>query len=290
VLEIGAGTGYNAALMAHLTRPDGHVVTLDVDAELCEQARSNLSEAGATAVEVVHADGAGGWPPGAPYHRIMLTVGADDLSPAWLEQLAEGGRLVLPLGLGGIAQLSVTFTRRGRRLISSDLSPCGFMTLRGEMAPAEPTPWERALGFDDWLREPGRATSHVVPAADLGAGFETWLCVTQDGSVRARPRPDAAAALGLEDRSGLALLVGQGDELAVTVFAHGERAAERLAAAHREWSAARPDLARLQVEAVPTAELDLRHQPGAAARQDGPASGSARVVARPRFSFLVRQT
>jgi protein-L-isoaspartate(D-aspartate) O-methyltransferase len=290
VLEIGAGTGYNAALMAHLTRPDGHVVTLDVDAELCQQARANLAGAGATGVEVVHADGAGGWPAGAPYHRIILTVGADDISPAWLDQLTEDGRLVLPLGLGGIAQMSVTFIRRGRRLVSSELSPCGFMTLRGEMAPAEPTPWERARGFDDWLRRPGRPTGHVVPARDLGAGFETWLCVTQDSTVRARPRPDDAPALGLEDESGLALLVGEGDDLAITVFAEGERAAERLAAAHQEWTLARPDLDHLEVEAVPNAELDsgVRHQEVVVRATTGPRT--ARVVARPRFSFFVRQT
>src|SRR5437763_9273611 len=84
VLEIGAGTGYNAALLARLVAPGGRVTTLDIDQDVCRQAGAHLAAAGAEGVEVVCADGAAGWPPGAPYDRILLAASATDLAPAWL--------------------------------------------------------------------------------------------------------------------------------------------------------------------------------------------------------------
>ncbi|HXV92050.1 MAG TPA: methyltransferase domain-containing protein, partial [Pseudonocardia sp.] len=87
VLEIGAGTGYNAALIAHLVGPAGSVVSVDIDAGLVEQAGRQLAAAGMTGVELVTADGALGYPPRAPYDRIVLTVGSDDVRPEWIGQL-----------------------------------------------------------------------------------------------------------------------------------------------------------------------------------------------------------
>src|SRR4030081_3739803 len=83
VLEIGAGTGYNAALMARLVSPKGAVYTLDIDEELGAQARANLAAAGVENVRVVDADGAAGWPEAAPFDRVIVTASADDLAPAW---------------------------------------------------------------------------------------------------------------------------------------------------------------------------------------------------------------
>jgi len=147
VLEIGAGTGYNAALLAHLVGSEGHVVSLDFDEDLCESARAHLAASGIQGVEIHHADGADGWPPGAPYDRMIVTASADDLSPAWLDQLLEGARLVIPLSLAGPIQFSVAFVRRGPSLVSESHSFCGFMPLRGEMArpprgaaPGDPAP------------------------------------------------------------------------------------------------------------------------------------------------------
>src|SRR5437870_2678788 len=83
VLEIGAGTGYNAALLAHLVGPTGRVVTLDIDEDIVDAARAHLAAAGMDAVEVIRGDGGLGHPEGAPYDRIVLTVGAWDIAPAW---------------------------------------------------------------------------------------------------------------------------------------------------------------------------------------------------------------
>lgn len=147
VLEIGAGTGYNAALLNHLVGETGHVTTIDIDEDLAEQARRNLAAAGVCGVSVVCADGAEGWAQDAPYDRIILTVGAWDLAPAWVDQLAAGGRLLLPLSLRGV-QRSVAFERAGDHLASVSVAPCGFMPLRGRMSGPESI---RPLGAEPGL-------------------------------------------------------------------------------------------------------------------------------------------
>src|SRR4030081_2626179 len=97
VLEIGAGTGYNAALMARIVGPAGAVTAVDIDEDLIARAAVHLAEAGVSGVELVAADGALGYPTGAPYDRIVLTVGSSDIRPEWVAQLGPGGRLLLPL-------------------------------------------------------------------------------------------------------------------------------------------------------------------------------------------------
>jgi len=131
VLEIGAGTGYNAALMAHLVGPTGRVVTVDLDQDIVEKARAHLAVAGCTEVKVVCGDGAMGYPEAAPYDRIILTVSAWDIVAAWAEQLQPGGRLVLPLALNGTVQKLVAFERRDDHLVSVSVQDGAFMPLRG---------------------------------------------------------------------------------------------------------------------------------------------------------------
>ena len=138
VLEIGAGTGYNAALMRHIVGPAGTVVSVDIDADLAGRAREHLASAGYPDVTVVAADGAEGYPPGAPYDRVIATVGVSDLAPAWLHQAGPGARIVVPLDVRG-SQLAVAFGRSGSggHLVSRSIAPCGFMRMRGSLAGPE---------------------------------------------------------------------------------------------------------------------------------------------------------
>lgn len=133
VLEIGAGSGYNAAILREMVGDNGEVATVDIDAEVAAWARERLDAAGYSDVAVRQADGADGWPDGAPWDRIIVTVGAGDIAPAWVDQLRDVGVLVLPLGLGP-AQAVVAFERRGQRLISRSVEPAGFIRMRGRMA------------------------------------------------------------------------------------------------------------------------------------------------------------
>ncbi|RKF24704.1 methyltransferase, FxLD system [Micromonospora globbae] len=131
IMEAGAGTGYNAALLAAIVGDNGRVVTIDVDDDLVDGARKHLAAAGVANVEVVRGDGALGHPDGAPYDRIIATVGAWETPTAWLEQLAPDGRLVVPLRLCGAASRSIIFERYegGWRDVGSELAV--FMPLRG---------------------------------------------------------------------------------------------------------------------------------------------------------------
>ncbi len=140
VLEIGAGTGYNAALMRHIVGPSGTVVSIDIEADLVDRAREHLASAGYRDVTVVAADGAGGYPPGAPYDRVIATVGVSDLAPAWLDQTGAGARIVVPLDVRG-SQLAVAFGRSGTggHWVSRSVAPCGFMRMRGPLAGPERT-------------------------------------------------------------------------------------------------------------------------------------------------------
>lgn len=131
VLEIGAGTGYNAALLARLTGPTGQVTTVDIDAEVTAGAREALDETGYPRVHVITRDGSLGAAEHAPYDRIILTVGAFDLPPAWWDQLAPGGRLVVPLRWRGQTR-SVAFIREDDRLRSDSVQLCGFVPMIGQ--------------------------------------------------------------------------------------------------------------------------------------------------------------
>jgi protein-L-isoaspartate(D-aspartate) O-methyltransferase len=133
VLEVGAGSGFNAALIAYLVGDASLVTAVDIDDDLVEQAHANLEAAGCGDVGVVCADGWEGYRPHAPYDRVVLTVGAWDISPAWVEQLREGGILLLPLDLYGM-QLSVAFEKRAGVLRSRSVRCCGFIRLRGDHA------------------------------------------------------------------------------------------------------------------------------------------------------------
>ena len=141
VLEIGAGTGYNAALISHIVGPSGQMTSVDIDPELVATAHGHLARAGFGDVTVVAADGAGGDPEHAPYDRIIATVGVSNLAPAWLAQATPRARIVVPLDVRG-TQLSVAFERAdptapGGPWTSRSLAPCGFMRMRGSLAGPE---------------------------------------------------------------------------------------------------------------------------------------------------------
>jgi protein-L-isoaspartate(D-aspartate) O-methyltransferase len=95
VLEVGAGSGYAAAVLARLA---ARVDAVEVREALARRAAENLAAAGVANVAVHAGDGTAGWPAGAPYDAISVAAGARAVPPALLEQLAPGGRLVMPLG------------------------------------------------------------------------------------------------------------------------------------------------------------------------------------------------
>jgi protein-L-isoaspartate(D-aspartate) O-methyltransferase len=130
VLEVGAGTGYNAALLAHLVGASGSVTTIEYDADVADAARMHLAAYGADRVRVVTGDGTLGAAEDGPFDRILVTAGAWDVAPAWVEQLAPDGRVVLPLRLRGLTRV-VAFERDGAGLRSVSVVEDGFIPMKG---------------------------------------------------------------------------------------------------------------------------------------------------------------
>ncbi|MFJ9675790.1 methyltransferase, FxLD system [Streptomyces sp. NPDC101221] len=130
VLEVGAGTGYNAALLAELVGGD-NVTTVDIDSDVALHARTTLNAAGYDSVTVIERNGLLGVHEYAPYDRIIATVGVWDIPATWWEQLVDGGRLVLPLRWRGQTR-SVALTRRGDELVSDGMELCGFVPIIGQ--------------------------------------------------------------------------------------------------------------------------------------------------------------
>ncbi|WP_285487537.1 methyltransferase, FxLD system [Amycolatopsis taiwanensis] len=289
VLEIGAGTGYNAALMYELVSPGGEVVSVDIDADLVAGARENLASAGCRGVDVVCADGVAGHPERAPYDRIIATVGVWDLAPAWLDQLAPGGRIVAPLDLGG-PQRSVAFDAVDGYWAGRSALPCGFMRLRGAFAGPERTDvldcetgltitlprggsLDRQAVLAAFTEPPVRRDSEVtVDSREVFGGLGLWLAIRGSGwctlseSAAARRSHLSELSLSIGERwltagfsatDSLALL-GRQDTL--TALGYGPRGAElatALAGEIRAWDAAgRPGGAGLRVDAFPASTSD----------------------------------
>ncbi|MFJ2112086.1 methyltransferase, FxLD system [Streptomyces sp. NPDC087850] len=218
VLEIGAATGINAGLLSELVGPTGSVVTIELDEDLADGARSGLAAAGYDRVEVICGDGALGDPHGKTFDRIIVTAGAWDISTAWWNQLAVGGRIVVPLLLHGSGLTrSLAFDRDDEhRMVSTNAEVCGFVPMRGASergehhirladeiilkVDADDLPDETALaqalnhpGHEQWT---GIEVRHDEPAAHL----DLWLATnTSDLHLGRLAVSSAARTLGLAD-------------------------------------------------------------------------------------------
>ncbi|MDT3395296.1 methyltransferase, FxLD system [Streptomyces sp. B1866] len=272
VLEIGSG-GYNAALIAELVGEHGEVTTVDIDPEVVTRARDCLATAGYPRVRVALADAELGVPEHAPYDRIIVTVGAWDIPPAWTDQLASGGRVIVPLRARGLTR-SVVLEDEGGHLTSRGYELCGFVPMQGAgenrvrlAVLHDEKDEEVGLRLDDGQQAdidrlraaltqpraeawPGVTIGGSVPFSDL----DLWLATALPhyallvGTRKARERGIVATAspLGtstLIDGGSFAYRVGRpvpGEEdlYEFGAYAHGpdaEKAAHRLVEEIRTW-------------------------------------------------------
>lgn len=139
VLEVGTGSGYQAAILAQLAY---QVHTIERHASLAERARAVLVSMGIMNVTVHVGDGSGGLSQYAPFGGILVTAAAPDIPKPLLEQLADGGRLVLPVG-GSLGQVLETWQRQGSHYDREAVLPVAFVPLRGA----------HGWGDDHWRRE-----------------------------------------------------------------------------------------------------------------------------------------
>jgi protein-L-isoaspartate(D-aspartate) O-methyltransferase len=125
VLEIGTGSGYQTAILAHLA---AEVFTVEIHESLLEKARQTLERIGASNVYYRVGDGRKGWPEAAPFNRILCAAAADEVPPAWLSQLADPGILVTPVG-DFETQILARVERREGRTETTQFCPCRFVPL-----------------------------------------------------------------------------------------------------------------------------------------------------------------
>ncbi len=271
VLEIGAGTGYNAAILQELVGPSGQVVTVDIQPNVAAGAASHLRDAGYGGVTVVTGDGGFGHPDGAPFDRIIVTAAVGDASPHWGEQLAENGRFVAPLRVSTMS-LSVAFEKQGRILRSRSAQCCGFMPLVGAFGADGADP-SLELGDDLFLMGPGsrmatvpmiqgllhetprRVGGFIIPMDDfgLGGGLGLYLALQEPGMLDvATTNPKRwgfHTMTGLLDPSGPSLCLVRRD--AVVVYGT-DGASARVRARAGEWvDMGRPGVDRARIELHP---------------------------------------
>jgi protein-L-isoaspartate(D-aspartate) O-methyltransferase len=181
VLEIGTGSGYNAALLAELAR-DGTVVSVEIETDLIERARAALDEQGYRRVVLVHADKLSEIQ--RPFERIVVTARSHDIDPQWWRLLAPGGRIVVPLDIGYGGERAIGFVRSGERLQSVGSYACAFVELRGDVSAHDPAMFFRTRAIR-YAREPGATTPLDVVAVERSQA-DTSLLEGADAVV-ARP-------------------------------------------------------------------------------------------------------
>lgn len=135
VLEVGTGSGYQAAILAELA---GEVYTVERHQELADIASRRLEEMGYENIHVVQGDGTNGLPEKAPFQGVIVTAAAPEVPQPLLDQLDEGGRLIMPVGGRG-GQVLKLYRRQEGEITSESLSPVAFVPLIGNHGYSQPT-------------------------------------------------------------------------------------------------------------------------------------------------------
>lgn len=131
VLEIGAGTGYHACVVAHIVTK-GAILAVERLAALAEKAKDNLEKTGCGRVQIIVGDGTKGYEKEAPYDRIFVTAGAPEVPKPLIQQLKVGGKLLLPVGSRYVQELILIDKLSDNKIEKRNLGSCAFVPLVGE--------------------------------------------------------------------------------------------------------------------------------------------------------------
>lgn len=264
ILEIGTGTGYNAALIAELIDDEQKVFSVDIDQETIQEARQNLVKAGYKGITVECVDGSNGLPEYAPYDRIIVTASVRNIPRSLIEQLKEGGIIVLPIWINGTQITPALKKQKDGNLIGLSTTIGGFMELRPKTYPEMPA--EELLICSEYpeLFEEKRLRLLInrpyeekpLPSEDIlpprGSNFFIFLALHERKSVELFLEDEidrfgfgesAAGIVDLENES--ACLISRDDRL----FVYGNSGAyERVVSLAKEWERlGRPGVERMQV-------------------------------------------
>jgi len=249
VLEIGSGSGWLAAIMAHLVGPEGRVVGIELLPDLAAQSRADLEALSFGNVTVITGDGTHGHAAGAPYDRAIITAATWDVPTVLLDQVAEGGRVLVPVELRGDDGCDVTvLQRQGSVLVAERSVPGWFVPLQGggqdrradalASPPASEATGRHSLplgiGGDNGAAPAARLfraflgrtePGFVVTAPGANAGWRPWLATS--------PAEMAVPPFGLAEADGSVALWQAGELVSYS----GSTAAARLARAYARWAA-----------------------------------------------------
>ena len=226
VLELGTGSGWNAALLGCLVGPAGTVYSLEIIPEIARRAADTIAELGITNVRVIAADGGDGYAPGAPYDRIAFTAGAYDLPRQFYHQTKEGGLLLVVIKNEGGGDNLFLLQKVDDHFESRYSAPCGFVQLSGKYKvdsldpiTVETLPEWHALQHHEIARRPfwwgggGREWFSWQTS-----GIRSFLGVTEPSFRTFKiPKPHATATeyhyFGLWDREHMSLVLARDEEL-----------------------------------------------------------------------------
>ncbi len=245
VFELGTGSGWNAALIAHLVGPEGHVYSVELIPELAGRAKAALSATGVENVTVIVGDGGDGYALGAPYDRATFTAGTYDLPHQFYDQMKDDGLLLVGIkSEGGGDNLFILRKRQGH-FESVEAMPCGWVQMRGkyQIDSANPKPIEELPEWNGlqnrevsripyWWSVKGR--EHFVWAT---AGIRSFLGITEPGFrtfklAKTPERPYEERYFGLWDQDSHSLVIAKHDCL----IAYGNTTAkDRLMWRLRQW-------------------------------------------------------
>jgi protein-L-isoaspartate(D-aspartate) O-methyltransferase len=281
VVEIGSG-GCNAAYAQELVGDRSRVITMDIDPYVTDRAARFLADTGYDRITVLLGDGTHG----APAHlgdggadAILVTVEARDIPPAWREQLADGGRLVVPLRVHGFTW-AIAFDKRGEHLVSRSWQVCGFVPMQGASRRAdaeavlregrvrlvcEEGPLPDTSRLDEALAS-GRlelATGVTVAGNEPFDSLQLWLSVSMPGFCRLTLHPGGETVEVLPPRTGTAPTVVRDNSLAYLYprqLHKGEQPSESLYEFEiHAFGPHREQLAQALADQVRIWERDLRH-------------------------------
>lgn len=245
VLEVGAGSGWNAALIGHLVGPSGAVFTLEIIPQVAERAAATIADLGLTNIHVINADGGDGYAASAPYDRVVFTAGTYDIPRQFFEQMRPGALLLVVIKNAGGGDNLFLLEKVDDHFESRYAIPCGFVQLTGKYKidsldplPVDALPRWNELRHREVGRRPfwwgGKGREWFMWQT---SGIRSFLGITEPLFRAFKvPRSDSAAIeqqyWGLWDAARTSLVVARDDEL---ISYGNEQAMERLLQLVHRW-------------------------------------------------------
>jgi protein-L-isoaspartate(D-aspartate) O-methyltransferase len=263
VFELGAGSGWNAALIGHLVGPEGQVYSLEFIPEVAKTAAETIATLGIKNVSVIAADGGEGYAAGAPYDRVIFTAGAYDLPRHFYEQMKDNGLLLIAIKTEGGGDNLFLLRKRQDHFESLESQAAGFVQMKGkyevdglEPSPIETLPEWRELRHKEISKKPfwwgGKAKASFVWRT---LGIRSFLGITEPSfrafkTEKTDQRPHEEHYFGLWDKEHGSLVLAKDDWL----IAYGNAVAkERLVQKVRQWvDIGMPSAASLALQVYPS--------------------------------------